>query len=81
MTVRVSSGTVSVSITLNHAQNLCVKMFDIAGRMVASRGFSNMTAGNHSIRLNPKFCLPGGIYVIRTQFDGATHSKTCVVIR
>jgi hypothetical protein len=80
MVVQTFSGTVSVRVTLGHAQNLSIKIFDVAGKIVADRRFSNMSAGEHSIRLNPN-PLSSGIYVIRTQFDGVIQSKTGVVIR
>ena len=79
--VQTFSGIVSVTVTLARAQNVSLKMIDVAGRMIAKRGFSNMSAGEHSIRLNSKASLPSGVYVIRAQFDGAVQTKSCLVVR
>ncbi len=69
-----------INFTLNHAMDVNISVYDIAGRLVATLANKGFAAGSHSINFNASN-LASGIYVYQLKTDATVITKKMTLIK
>ena len=81
LTPNPSLGDPVVSFSLAVATPAMIQVYDIAGRLVASREVDGFGVGVHTLRLSESSRLPAGVYTVRLRQGERLASARAVVIR
>jgi hypothetical protein len=69
-----AQGTVGTSFALPAAARVCARVYDVAGRTVATLADARFTAGTHALRWDGRLAggapAPAGLYFLRVTRDG-----------
>jgi len=75
-----SENGIAVRFSLPGKDPATLELFDLGGRLVASREVGSLGAGEHLVSLSERLHLSAGVYLIRlTQAGRALTAKACVV--
>lgn len=70
----------NVSFTLARATKVRLRVFDVAGRSVATLAEGEMSAGPHAMRFAPLH-LASGIYLLKLEAGGEVHTRKITFVR
>ncbi len=73
-----SKGVFNLSIALEKAQDLNIKVFDLIGNLVIERNYSNTTGANYTVDLSSK---DSGSYMIRISGKNGSTTKRVVLTK
>jgi hypothetical protein len=71
----------AVEFTLSRPGPARLRLFDVAGREVASRAYGNLSAGPHRMNLGSSRDLPPGVYVLQLTAEGRELQRRAIVTR
>ncbi|HOV16825.1 MAG TPA: T9SS type A sorting domain-containing protein [Candidatus Cloacimonadota bacterium] len=73
------SSQIKFDISLDSPANVCLKLYDLRGRIVKERGSTQYSKGTHSISMNTNE-LPSGIYLLQVKAGNKIITKkiTCL---
>jgi len=69
--------SVNISYVLNQTANICLAVYDVSGRHMASLESGKVAAGEHSIHWDPK--LPAGVYLCKLTAGDLTITRRIVL--
>jgi hypothetical protein len=72
--------TTTISYSLAQADNVCLKIYDVMGRDVATLVNRRKEAGNHSVTWNAE-SLASGVYFCQLRSGGFVETKRLVLLR
>src|SRR5690606_18588197 len=75
-----SSGSTTVSLTLDAASEVRVAVYDVLGREVAALHAGPLGAGEHALAFESAG-LPAGLYLVRVEGGGFAASQRVTVLR
>jgi hypothetical protein len=72
-----TNGNVNLSITLNADENFTVEITDMAGRILKSTSFGNLSKGNHLLQVDAS-TIGAGMYMVNLRTSTGVVSKQLV---
>jgi hypothetical protein len=58
---------------------IATEIFDIAGRLIQRRDFSNVGPGNNTLRINETAAMKPGVYIVMVKVNGRTVQSSKIV--
>jgi VCBS repeat protein len=76
-----SVANLQVSFGLPEARPAKIEVFNVSGRLVASREVGSLGVGFHTVMLSGRGTLPSGVYLVRLTQGGRSLTTRAVIVR
>jgi hypothetical protein len=79
------NSAININVSIPHETNLCIVIYDIAGRNVGQIRYDNLTEGSHEFNWiaqdNEGAPLPSGLYFLRFNYPERAVTKRVILLR